>query len=286
MTFEFFTPGYPAICREAGAEFILYDMEHSGVGFETMKAQFAFCRGLDLVALVRVPSGDYHFIARALDIGAMGIMVPMVETAEQARAIVDCTRYPPAGRRGAAFNVAAHDDYSGGPEATKIAEANAHTMVIALVETAKGIANVDAIASVDGVDVVWLGHYDLTNSIGIPGEFDNPKFHAAVDRQVKACGKHRKTAGFLAGNETWARDFRAKGFRMIAYGVDTLLMQGALADGLKLLRGTVTVGEAIRKIDVTEQVGYGRAVIFVEMDVLLMQKARHHCRAVALHRWT
>lgn len=78
MTFEFFTPGYPAICREAGAEFILYDMEHSGVGFETMKAQFAFCRGLDLVPLVRVPSGDYHHIARALDIGAMGIMVPMV----------------------------------------------------------------------------------------------------------------------------------------------------------------------------------------------------------------
>jgi len=84
MTFEFFTPGYPAICREAGAEFILYDMEHSGVGFETMKAQFAFCRGLDLVPLVRVPSGDYHHIARALDIGAMGIMVPMVETSQRA----------------------------------------------------------------------------------------------------------------------------------------------------------------------------------------------------------
>jgi len=240
MTFEFFTPGYPAICHEAGAEFILYDMEHSGVGFETMKAQFAFCRGLDLVPLVRVPSGDYHFIARALDIGAMGIMVPMVETAAQAKAVVDCTRYPPAGRRGAAFNVAAHDDYSGGPEAIKIAEANARTMVIALVETAKGIANVDAIAAVDGVDVVWLGHYDLTNSIGIPGEFDHPKFHAAVDSLVKACGKQGKTPGFLAGNETWARDFRARGFRMIAYGVDTLLMQGALADGLKLLRGTVT----------------------------------------------
>ena len=88
MTFEFFTPGYPAICHEAGAEFILYDMEHSGVGFETMKAQFAFCRGLDLVPLVRVPSDDYHHIARALDIGAMGIMVPMVETPEQAKAIV------------------------------------------------------------------------------------------------------------------------------------------------------------------------------------------------------
>jgi hypothetical protein len=72
MTFEFFTPGYPAICREAGAEFILYDMEHSGVGFETLKAQFAFCRGLDLVPLMRVPSDDYHHIARALGIWCDG----------------------------------------------------------------------------------------------------------------------------------------------------------------------------------------------------------------------
>jgi 2-dehydro-3-deoxyglucarate aldolase/4-hydroxy-2-oxoheptanedioate aldolase len=113
-------------------------------------------------------------------------------------------------------------------------------MVIALVETATGIENVEAIAAVDGVDVVWLGHYDLTNFIGIPGEFDNPKFHAAVDSLVMACKKHGKTPGFLAGNEQWARDFRAKGFRMIAYGVDTLLMQGALAHGIKLLQGTVT----------------------------------------------
>jgi 2-dehydro-3-deoxyglucarate aldolase/4-hydroxy-2-oxoheptanedioate aldolase len=112
-------------------------------------------------------------------------------------------------------------------------------MVIALVETAKGIANVDAIAAVDGVDVVWLGHYDLTNFMGIPGQFDNPKFHGAVDSLVKACVKHGKTPGFLAGNEKWARDFRAKGFRMIAYGVDAQLMQRALADGIKLLQGTL-----------------------------------------------
>jgi 2-dehydro-3-deoxyglucarate aldolase/4-hydroxy-2-oxoheptanedioate aldolase len=166
-------------------------------------------------------------------------MVPMVETPEQAKAIVDCTRYPPAGRRGAAFNVAAHDDYSGGAEADKIASANARTMVITLVETATGIENVDAIAAVDGVDVVWLGHYDLTNFMGIPGQFDHPKFHVAVDSLVKACTKHGKTPGFLAGDEKWARDFRTRGFRMIAYGVDTLLMQRALADGIRLLQGTV-----------------------------------------------
>jgi 2-keto-3-deoxy-L-rhamnonate aldolase RhmA len=191
------------------------------------------------VPLVRVPSGDYHHIARALDIGAMGIMVPMVETPEQAKAIVDCTRYPPAGRRGAAFSVAAHDDYAGGAVTDKIAAANARTMVIALVETANGIENVDAVAATEGVDVVWLGHYDLTNFLGIPGQFDHPKFLGAVERLVSACNKHGKTPGFLAGDAKWARDFRAKDFRMIAYGVDTLLMQSALAEGIKLLHETV-----------------------------------------------
>jgi 2-dehydro-3-deoxyglucarate aldolase/4-hydroxy-2-oxoheptanedioate aldolase len=75
--------------------------------------------------------------------------------------------------------------------------------------------------------------------MGIPGQFDHPKVHAAVESLVNACKKHGKTPGFLAGDEKWARDYRAKGFRMMAYGVDTLLMQRALADGIKLLRGTV-----------------------------------------------
>ncbi len=102
MAFEFFTPGFPQAARAAGAEFILFDMEHSAAGVETMKAQFQLCRGIGLVPMVRVPAAQYHFIARMLDAGAMGIMVPMVESVEQATHIVSCTRYPPHGRRGAA----------------------------------------------------------------------------------------------------------------------------------------------------------------------------------------
>jgi len=124
MAFEFFTPSLPQIVKAAGAQFLLYDMEHSGIGVETMKAQFAACRGLDLVPLVRVPATEYHFVARMLDAGAMGIMVPMVETAEQAARIVSYTRYPPHGRRGAAFGVAPHDDYLGGDVTETMAAAH------------------------------------------------------------------------------------------------------------------------------------------------------------------
>ena len=88
MVFEFFTPGIARICANAGAEFVMYCMEHTGAGFETLKPQFALCRALGVVPLVRVPATEYHFVARALDVGALGVMVPLVDTAEQAERIV------------------------------------------------------------------------------------------------------------------------------------------------------------------------------------------------------
>ena len=146
MFFEFFSPGIPQIAKNAGAEFILFDMEHAGSDIGLMKQMFALCRGLDLVPMVRVPTTQYHFIARMLDLGAMGIMVPMVESEEQAKAIVSYTRYPPLGVRGAAFGVA-QDDYQGGDINEKIAAIHERTFVICQIETAKGLKDVDAIAS-------------------------------------------------------------------------------------------------------------------------------------------
>lgn len=235
MVFEFFTPGLPQICRNAGADFVLYDMEHSGLGFESLKTQLALCRGLPLVPMARVPRGEYAFIARALDLGALGVMVPMVGGAEEAAHVVACTRYPPVGRRGAAFGFA-HDDYEHGDPAAKIAAIHARTLVIAQIETGDGLASVDAIAATPGVDALWLGHFDLTNFLGIPGQFRHPEYLAAVDRIVAACDRHGKAAGFLATDETWARDYAARGFRLLAYGVDPHLLQHALRHGIGVLR--------------------------------------------------
>jgi 2-keto-3-deoxy-L-rhamnonate aldolase RhmA len=235
MIFEFFSPGMPQICRNAGAEFVLFDMEHTGLSFETLKTQFALCRGLDIVPMVRVPRGEYHFIARALDVGAMGIMVPMVGTAAEAQHIVSCTRYPPAGRRGAAFGFA-HDDYQVGDVTAKMAALHERTMVIPQIETDEGLRNVEAIAAVPGVDALWLGQFDLTNFLGIPGAFQHPQYLAAVARIVAACDAHGKAAAFIAMDDHWARDYVAKGFRLMAYGVDQLMLQGALRHGLDVMR--------------------------------------------------
>ena len=129
----------------------------------------------------------------------------------------------------------------------KIRVAHERTMVICLIETAKGIANVDAIAATPGVDVCWLGHFDLSNFMGIPAQFKDPRFLKAVDKLVAACAKHGKTPGFMAGDDAWARDYMAKGFRMLAYGVDALVFQSALRQGIDGMRVIASAPRPPRK---------------------------------------
>lgn len=235
MAMEFLVPGLPAIIAATGADFALFDMEHTGASLETMKMLIAGCRGLDMAPIVRVPRGEYHFVARALDIGAHGVMVPMVNSAREAAHIASCAHYPPAGQRGAAFGVA-HDDYRMAAPAEAMARADARTLVIAQIETVDGLNEVEAIAATPGIDVVWLGHFDLSNFMGIPGQFQHPDFLAAVRRVVEATRAAGKIPGFMASNEAWAQEYWRHGFRMLAYGLDHLLFQAALKTGLDRLR--------------------------------------------------
>jgi 2-dehydro-3-deoxyglucarate aldolase/4-hydroxy-2-oxoheptanedioate aldolase len=233
--FEFFTPGVAQIAKAAGAEFVFYDMEHSGAGIETIKAQCAYCRGLDVAPLVRVPATEYDFIANVLDAGAHGVMVPMVDTAEQAAFIAACAHYPPQGRRGSGFGMA-HDDYQPGNPVDKMRAAHERTLTIVQIETVSGLENVEAIAATPGVDVLWLGHFDLSNFMGIPAQFQHPEFVAGVKRIAAAAAKHGKIAAFLALDEAWSVEYWGYGYRMFAYGLDSALLQRELARGLAHLK--------------------------------------------------
>jgi 2-dehydro-3-deoxyglucarate aldolase/4-hydroxy-2-oxoheptanedioate aldolase len=177
-----------------------------------------------------VPRGEYHFIARALDVGAQGVMIPMVESAEQARGIASSARYPGQGRRGAAFGFA-HDNYEPGDPQSKMKEADKRNLVIAQIETEKGLEAVEDIAAVEGIDCLWLGHFDLSNFLGIPGQFDNPVFTGAVERIVAAGRKHGKALGYMAADADLARQYRKLGFNMIASGTD----QGLLMAGIRTI---------------------------------------------------
>jgi len=235
MAFEFNTTGLARLAAGAGAEFVIFDQEHTGWSVETIRMLVATSGAADMVPMVRVPTTQYHLIARVLDVGARGIMVPMVESVEQARLIVQSAKYPPVGRRGPAFGVA-HDDYSSGSVDEKIKSANDELLLIAQIETAVGVESVERIAAVDGIDVLWVGHFDLTNFMGIPAQFAHPRYLEAIKRVIAAAEAAGKTAGIMASSVEDAQQALDQGFRIVAYSGDLWLYQRALSEGLATIR--------------------------------------------------
>jgi 2-keto-3-deoxy-L-rhamnonate aldolase RhmA len=209
MVFEFNTTGIGRIVGEAGAEFVVYDMEHTGWSIETIRMLIATTQSKAL-PMVRVPATQYHLISRPLDVGAMGIMVPMVEDEAQARTIVRSAKYPPEGGRGAAFGVA-HDNYLAAPVTDVMASSNKEGFIMAQIETLSGIENCEA-------------------------QFDNPAFIEAIDKVARACDKHGKTAGVMVNNAESARVWKDLGYRAFAYLGDVWLYQNALKQGLSELK--------------------------------------------------
>lgn len=239
MVFEFATPGLARLAAAAGAEFVVFDQEHTGWSVETIRMLVSCARGTDLVPLARVPASEYHLLAQALDVGVMGVMVPMVRSEAQARRIVDCVKYPPVGRRG--FGVLFRDEWEDDDSGATMMKSNDEQLVIAQIEDVEGVESVERIAAVEGIDVLWLGHNDLTSSMGIPGRFDHPDYLRAIQRLLNACERYGKAAGVMTTSvETGAAQL-AEGFRCIAFDGDLRLYQRALAEGIAGLRASVEV---------------------------------------------
>lgn len=243
MVFEFNSPGIGRIAAQAGAEFVVFDMEHSGWGIDTIRMLLATTRAADTVPIVRVPATQYHLLSGPLDSGAMGLMIPMVESEDQARLIVNSAKYPPVGGRGSAFTLA-HDDYEGGDIVAKMASANEETLLIAQIETAAGVESADAIAAVEGIDVLWIGHFDLSASLGIPGQFEHPAYLRAVDRVLDACQRHGKAPGIMAADAQAALPLMEQGFRAIACGGDLWIYGQALSEQIQKIRNNGQISTA------------------------------------------
>jgi len=232
---EFATPGIGHILKSAGCEFVIFDMEHSGFGMETVKKAIRYFEAASLPAIVRVPSKEYHHIARACDAGAEGLMLPMVGTPDEVRRIIASMKYHPQGSRGVALQIA-HDNYRPGTVADKFGRANQRTTFVCQIETAEGVENVDAIAAIEGVDLLWVGHFDLSVSLGIPGEFDHPRFRNAIDRVVTAARRHGRSLGRLVPTVEQGVEVNRLGFDFVCYSGDVWVLHDALAAALAKLR--------------------------------------------------
>ena len=232
---EFATPGIGHILKAAGLDFAFFDMEHSGFSFETLKSAIRYFEAADVPVIVRVPAQENDMLARACDMGAEGLIAPMISTAAQAQRMVDSIKYFPEGKRGVGLQMA-HDNYRAAPVIEALASANKRTTVICLIETADGAENVDAIAAIDGVDALWVGHFDLSVSLGIPGDFANPKFEAAMDRIIAAAKKHGKSLGRLVPNTEQGIAYWKQGFDFICYSGDVWVLRDGLAAAAKTIR--------------------------------------------------
>jgi 4-hydroxy-2-oxoheptanedioate aldolase len=187
---QLFNPIVAEMMGLCGYDFLMIDMEHGLGSVQDAVNVMRAVRGTGAASFVRIPTNDPVIIKTLMDQGADGIMVPMVETVEQARAVVSACRYPPKGTRGLAIGVARGADY--GMNATYVDDIDDHTLVICQIETVLGVKNAKAIAEVDGVDMLFIGRNDLAADAGHILDLDHPEVNALVDEVLaiaKAAGK-------------------------------------------------------------------------------------------------
>jgi len=232
---EFATPGIGHIMKSAGCDFTLFDLEHSGFGFETVKSALRYFEAADLPAIVRVPSREYHHIARAMDMGAEGLMLPMVGNVDEVRHIVNSMKYHPAGKRGVALQVA-HDRYRPGTVADKFLAANQRTTLFCQIETEEGVKNADKMAAIEGVDCLWVGHFDLSVSLGIPGQFDHPLLVETVDRAIAKCNEHGDVPGIQTRGIAMAKFWAERGMRFVGVAAEHVFLMEKCKEAMAALR--------------------------------------------------
>lgn len=216
-----------------GIDFLWIDTEHSTFGLDDVRLLPVLARQHNCTPMIRVAGLDPNLIKKALDLGASAVMIPQINNAEEATRAVQAAKYPPEGTRGVSplwtfYRNVAWEDY--------LPHANREICVVVQVESPEGIDNVEAIAAVEGVDVVFAGPMDLSAALGVIGQTQHPRvrdFLADFPRRVRRAGK---AAGISVGTAEAARECYAQGYRFISFG--SLLISGmrALAGDLSLVR--------------------------------------------------
>jgi 2-keto-3-deoxy-L-rhamnonate aldolase RhmA len=228
------------VAKAGGYDALYVDMQHAPYSIETTATICAASIGIGITPLVRVPARDNgQWMARVLDGGAQGVIVPDVGTAAHAADVVKACRFPPLGAR-SVMGLGPALGYQAVPLAELNPRLNAETAVIVMLETAEGIENAEAIAAVDGIDCLLIGSGDLTTDYGIPGQVDHPRLRAAYERVAAACKKHGRILGVggIRHNVKLQGELVQLGARFVIAGTDTnYVLAGAKADT-----------EALRKI--------------------------------------
>lgn len=199
-----------ALAAVAGFDFLWVEMEHSPLTLETLRHVVLTTRGLPAVPFARVPSAERWLAKRVLDAGAQGVIVPFTSSASLAREVADACRYPPAGRRGSGAALATSTWPDTGPYYDS---ADANVVVVAMIEEACAVDDIEAIAATEGVDVLFVGTSDLSFSLGLRGRTDHPEVEHALVRVREAAARHGKVVGRPAATPADVTRYIDEGFR-------------------------------------------------------------------------
>ena len=196
--------------------------------YSAFKTLSVISRNCGISPLIRIPENNYNFIARSLDLGSHGIMNPMVNDEKQTKKILEFSKYPPIGKRGAGFGFA-HNDYHDKDDPLEIISfANDNLINIIQIETKKGLENVEKISKIKGVDCLWVGHFDLTNFLGVPGQFSSKPFLDAINKIVSVAKQNNKSLGIMVKEKKEMNFYEDLGFNVIAVGTEMSLLTNAI----------------------------------------------------------
>ncbi|AKG20159.1 HpcH/HpaI aldolase family protein [Calothrix sp. 336/3] len=227
-------PAFVEICGHAGFDFVVIDMEHSPL--HTLAAE-DLCRAADSVGIapvVRVRKNDAPQIQRALDIGSTGVQIPQIETKADAEACVQAAKYSPLGKRGLSFGTRAAMYTSAGTNITD--SLNAESLVVVHIEGKQGVEQIAEIVSVPHIDVVFLGPYDLSQSLGIPGQVGDRRVVELMQQCITTIRNAGKAVGTFADNPETAQKWIDAGVQYIGLGVDVSVFYRACAGLMKTMR--------------------------------------------------
>lgn len=231
-------PHVVGITAGAGYDFVLPDLEHTGASLREIELLVRTADAAGIVPTVRVPGCTKPDILPSLEAGVRAIMIPSVETVEEAESVVAAARYAPEGRRGV-YYMGYGSAYSGVPPIEYFQAANEELLVVLQIETARGVERAAEIAAVPGVDCLFIGPGDLSASLGVPWEFEHPKMWEAIRATFRAARAHRKIAGIMPPNAEHARRCVEEGARMLLWGPDLAMFQRAAREDAQRLSGAL-----------------------------------------------
>jgi len=226
------SPVVPELLAELGFDWLFIDAEHAPLEFSVIQT-LLLASGPNCPGVVRLPDQEELSVKKALDIGAAGIVVPQVNTAEQARKMVGFAKYPPEGTRGVGL---ARSNRYGIQFKSSVESANHDTAVILQAEHKTSIQNIEEIVMVEGVDAILVGPYDLSASYGKPGQINDPEVSDAIDTVAAACIKAGIKLGIFGSNSEFLTYHKSKGFTLLVAGMDVNFLVKAGEEMLTKLR--------------------------------------------------